>query len=222
MSSKDLGETESGLTLDSLSRRDFARVATLGAAAATSFFVQGECLPVPPGTPPPPPVPLTFDQVTTSGNSCYIGEPCATFLRKLYAVDQNITINTLLYGSLHTLLGRLQIKEPDPSSLHSLLGGVMRAVKLIDDRPGASPVTLADMFAYDEYSNPRSSVSSVTLKMWSDVYQAWRYHDGTNTLSNFFPLLFLQLPPLGPPTTPSGQRHYISTLLLPKGTGRSC
>lgn len=210
MSNAPKTETQRETVNDPMNRRDFARVAAMGAATIVA------ALPTRAMAQPPECTPL--GKLVDSTEDAYVGEKCARLLKRLYKVDCNITLDTLLYGSYYTLITKIAVEETD-TTLKTLLQQLAAAIQKFNDgqSSGTEAVRLADLYTHDEYNLPHGSGNKAD---WQAIHHAGRVFDsgGKKTLYENYPFVYLDL------STHYASKHrtVIKNFLFPSsGTGDS-
>lgn len=172
-----------------MNRRDFARMAALGAVGASALGSKAEaqdCTGC--GTD-------EFCQVTTPCCGAYVGVRCASGLKALQYVDArpNITVAEVVYGPLDSLLDSLITGERNvgDADIVSLLLNLQGTVQAFDNAAGFKS-TLGDLLVYDESVSPRRTALG---ELWRNVYAAARDERNGKVFWRHYPLMFLDLKP---------------------------
>jgi len=194
-----------------ISRRDFTRMAALGAAAASTTVIAKTAL----AQPTDPCVPgyedLTLDIITNPNDPCvYVGERCATFLTRVGAVKPGLTVDELVYGSFKDLVLELATAE-SVLDIQVMMFQLAFSIDAADQkRTAGPPISFGDLFVNDEDTMPRTGVE---YEDWAGVYNACRAVRNKNALRRIFPLTFLQLRPNG---HRNREREQIDALITPQ------
>lgn len=191
-------------------RRDFARMAALGAAATTIIGRRVNAQPacdMACGTGSAPDD--EFCKVTNGACDEFVGQRCANFLIALKDSRVNPTVADLVYGSFHDVLGWLSAGEQD-DDISAQLDEMQRRIERFNSTAGGHIVSLADLLTRTDLQPPGTEGDQTK---WSDIYVHARTCkvDDEKMLRMLYPLSFIELENRN---DPARERQKIKWLLF--------